>query len=401
LNEENPQLIVRNYSHEYNSNFSKKSLTIELGEVQKVEPIYTHSHLMNTNRGDHMTIEIDVKIKKEKDAFEVNQLLPLGDFDHPEFPSIHSISHNYVVEELVRPDFSHIPENKRCKQDIEKIINKISLKKESSQKFFANDIELYYYKIFGFVEKHLNEEKKSEFEELKFFVLDSIYGIPPKFPTVKFIPINQEMLKIIESEWEIFEGRARNIQPEFCFKNNDIPITVSLVIAKIQSPTAIGCILGLVLGMSGLRDVLFSSNHYITNAVSSISLITKSVVPFLYIVVGISMTSIKSIDYMHTYISKKYIILSFILRFVILPGIGIIYVWLWKTFYGGIIASSAVVRITLFFPFCLPCKSTIVVIVNIVKYFAEETGLVLFTHNTSIVITLTLLYLIYYVVIGG
>ncbi len=197
LSDQNPEVIVRNYSHEYHSNISKKSLTIELGEVQKVEPIYTHSHLMNTNRGNHMTLEMEVKIKKkEKDALEVNQLLPLGDFDHPEFPSIHSISLNYVVEELVQPDSSHVPEKKRCKQDIEKILNKISLKKESLQKFFANDNELYYYKIFGFVEKHLNEEKKSEFEELKFSVLDSIYGIPPKFPTVKFIPINQVMLKI-------------------------------------------------------------------------------------------------------------------------------------------------------------------------------------------------------------
>lgn len=169
-------------------------------------------------------------------------------------------------------------------------------------------------------------------------------------------------------------------------------ITFSLVLKKIHYPAVIGCILGLLIGISGMRDILFSSNHYITDVYSAITIVTKSTVPFLYIAVWISMTSISSIDLMHTPISKKYIIVSFIERFIILPGIGILWLWIWKTYYGGIILTSPVVRITLFFPFCLPCASTIAVVVNIVKCFAEETAMLLFFHNTSIVILLTWLF---------
>jgi len=50
---------------------------------------------------------------------------------------------------------------------------------------------------------------------------------------------------------------------------------ISLVINKIHSPAVVGTILGLVVGISGMRDILFSSNHYISNLVEGIYIITK------------------------------------------------------------------------------------------------------------------------------
>ena len=169
----------------------------------------------------------------------------------------------------------------------------------------------------------------------------------------------------------------KKIKPEFKLETNEIPLSISIILNKVHSPPIIGCILGLLIGMSGMREILFSTNHYIYNIVNGIQIVTKSAVPYLYIAVGISMLSINGINYMNTPITKKYIIISFFHRFLIIPAIGLLWVYIWKTFFGGIVASSKVFRISIFIPFCLPSTGTVVVIVNIVKYFGDETGLIM------------------------
>ncbi len=307
---------------------------------------------------------------------------------------------NYVQSELFEADMHHQQLERMSVAEEKNIVNQIELRRKSLVKIFATDVERYYQKVFGFVEKHLNEQKASEYNEFKLTTFLAIFGIPPKFPTVKNVEITANMVKVVEEEWIKFESRVKKINPEFKLATNNYPLSISLILSKVHSPPIIGCFLGLLIGMSGLREVLFSSNHYVSNLVDGIEIITKASVPFLYVALGVSMLSIKTFNPINTPLSAKYIILTFLHRFIILPGIGLFYVYLWKTYYGGIVSASEVFRISLFIPFCLPCTATIVVIVNILKFFSDETGITLFSHNTTIVITLTTLYLIYYVVIG-
>jgi hypothetical protein len=301
--------------------------------------------------------------------------------------------HSTIEMVKIKSDES-IEENKIKTQPMNSL-KKLSFKEKST------DAEKYYEKLFEFVESNLNKEKEKEFIEYKKNSFNGIKAIPPKFPLeIKNVTINLDMIKVINEEWNKFENSVKINHPDFKLTSKEIPFSFNLIISKVYSPPIIGCFCGLMIGMSGMREVLFSTNHYVSNIVNGIEVVTKAAVPIIFINLGVSMLSIKFCDPLNTPLTKKYVILSFVHRFIIMPGIGLIYVYLWKTYFGGIITASKVFRISVFVPFCLPCTSVVVVIVNIIKYFADETGIMLFIHNFSIVITLTILYLIYYVVLG-
>ncbi len=190
------------------------------------------------------------------------------------------------------------------------------------------------------------------------------------------------------------------IDPHFKMITLEVPVSVKIILSKIHSPPVIGCFLGLLIGMSGLREVLFSTNHYISNIIDCIQIITKATVPFLYVNLGISILAIKNLNPLNTPLDKRYIILSFIHRNIVIPSIGLFYIYLWKTYYGGMVLASKVFRISMFMPFCLPCSTVVSVVCNLVKYFQEESGFILFAHTITMFFNLTVLYLIYAVIEG-
>jgi hypothetical protein len=263
----------------------------------------------------------------------------------------------------------------------------------------CNDVERYYLNMFLFIEEYIDQNKRLLFEEEENKILKHLRESPPKFPIVKYIELDSKNIEEVDAEWIEYERCIKNVNQNFVLQSKHFPFSISFIINKVMSPPIIGCFMGLLIGMSGMRDILFSPNHYIANLVEGIYVVTKTTVPFLYTALGISMLSIKNLNFNNTPLSKKYIIVSFIIRFLILPGIGLVYVYLWKTYYGGIVAESKVFRISMFIPFCLPASATAVVVVNIVDFFREESGLILFCHNISMMVTLTILYLVYFVVI--
>ncbi len=210
LKEEQHQSYFQN-----NSGMSSRGIEIELQTVQKntnSEPVNTQADLLKRLESVFMAIKIEREEEEKnnggsqpkQDVLEVNQLLLLGDYDHPDSVS-NAGDINYVIGGIFQNDPSSHPSRRLSNVEKEKIINRISLRKASSVKLFANDIELYYQKLFGFVDKHLNPEKKEEYKDLKLSVLNSIYGIPAKFPTVRYIPIDSDMYNVIEAEWVKFE----------------------------------------------------------------------------------------------------------------------------------------------------------------------------------------------------
>jgi predicted permease len=367
------------------SNYIPKARVLSIDSI-----FYTKANL-NSARDKFVNIEIpDNKQIKESAEDEMDSDLL--------FPS----RMNYMLEEYIEAEYIEAePQVERMSMAEEKkIINEIKIQRESSVKIFANDVERYYQKVFGFVEKHFNEEKASEYNEFKLTTLKAVFGIPPKFPLARDVTITSDVVKVVEEEWTKLETSMKKINPEFKLLTPKYSFNMNVILKELHSPPVISSFLGLLIGMSGMREVMFSSNHYITNLLDGLYMIILPTVPFLYLALGIFMISVKNGNRLNTPLTLKYILLTFLHRFMIMPAIGLLYVYLWQTYFGGIVAASKVFRVSLFIPFCLPCTVTIIVIINMVKFFTEETGIILFSHNSSILFTLTILYLIYYVVIG-
>ncbi len=68
-------------------------------------------------------------------------------------------------------------------------------------------------------------------------------------------------------------------------------VVIKIILKYLYFPIIIGGVLGLIIGSSGMRNILLSSNHYISNLVDGIYLITKITIPVMYIPIGISFVS--------------------------------------------------------------------------------------------------------------
>lgn len=238
-----------------------------------------------------------------------------------------------------------------------------------------------------------------EIEEKKLLEIYFDHEHPPSFPIARGLNLNEDKIEQIKQIWEGYNHTLKQNFKDFELVIKKEPADFTLVLNKIYSPILLGSILGLVIGLSGMRDILFSSNHYIQNFQEGILVISKAAVPFLYISVGVQFLTMQKIDLNMT-LSKKHIIISLIHRYIIMPGIGLIWVYIWANYYGGMVKDSKVFRIAIFIPFCVPSSANISMIVNLIGYFKEETSVILLVHNLSMLVGLTILYLIYFIVIG-
>ena len=265
---------------------------------------------------------------------------------------------------------------------------------------FKDVILRYYIKFLKIIEENVSKNKLQEFLLEKSEIMKNLYDLPPKFPIVRCAEINRDNVGIVDEIWEDYLIAIKKLNPEFGLHSTRMNADIFLVINKIHSPAVVGTILGLFVGISGMRDVLFSTNHYISNLVEGILILTKTTVPLLYISVGISFVTINGIN-LGIPVTKKHILLSFLVRFLIVPGFGLLWTYIWTNYFGGMIKESKVFRIALFIPFCVPSSANMVVIVNLLKYFIEESNLILVAQNISLLITLTILYLIYFITVGS
>lgn len=249
----------------------------------------------------------------------------------------------------------------------------------------------------------LNGKNKQEIynfcEQKEKSLLDVFFdhNYPPSFPIARGLNLTVEDVRHVNSIWEEYVNILKKAFPDFELNVEKEPTDILLIINKIYSPILLGSILGLVVGISGMREVLFSYNHYISNLVEGIAVISKAAVPFLLISVGVQFLAMRKID-LNVTLSKKHIIVSLIHRYVIVPAIGFLWVYLWMNFYGGVARESKVFRMCIFIPFCLPCSANICMIVNLIGYFQDETSVILLIQNIAMLVGLTILYMIYFVI---
>ncbi len=223
---------------------------------------------------------------------------------------------------------------------------------------------------------------------------------PPCFPIARGVNLGDDKIKKINNIWKDYNQIINENYKDFKlnFKNDISGYT--LVLNKMYSPILLGGILGLAIGLSGMREILFGKNHYISNLLEGIYIVSKAAVPFFYIQVGVQFLTMKKLD-LNLTLSKTHIYFSLVYRYLIIPGLGLVWIYIMSNFYGGIVKESKVIRITMFFPFCLPCAPSISMLVNLVGYFREETAALLIVQNFSMLVGLTVLYLVYFIVIGS
>jgi hypothetical protein len=269
-----------------------------------------------------------------------------------------------------------------------------------SIRLFTNSIEQYYHKIFLCIEANLNVSLREQYEKEKLSIMKDLYQVPAKFPMVQGVKILGDTVDKIEVEWKKYETNVKLFHNEFKIAPKLISLDWKLILRELYCPPITGCFLGLLIGISGMRSILVSKNHYIVNLVDGLTIAYKATVPFLYVAVGISVVSLKGLNLDNMALSWRHIWLSFLTRFIIMPLIGIAYIYLWTHYYGGIVLDSLVFRLSMFFPWALPATATIVVVVNLMGYYIEESGIVILFHSMSNFITLTVMYLLYFILIG-
>ena len=272
-----------------------------------------------------------------------------------------------------------------------------------------NNIE-YYNNAFNMIENNLDTEKKTEFYNLKSNVLNNLEKNPPIFPINLNIKITENNQKKIDKEFEIWLNEQKKLDPNFNIKMSNVHIDFFSLLKLLNAPPTNSFYLGLILGLSFIREIIFNSNNiFWFNFIDGINTISNTFSPFLFLVIGVACLpknkpkkekSNNNNNKKPFLINKTHVVLIFLVRFVIIPIFGILAVWFWKEIYEKEIKTSVVFRLILFFPWCLPSSTTFAVVVNMTGYFFEEYGYLVMLQNFSCIVTLTLLNMIYFLIIG-
>lgn len=217
-----------------------------------------------------------------------------------------------------------------------------------------------------------------------------------------------DSLRLGRKEYEVFNNTWSEFEQTMLERNQKITINLNLksldfitVLSKVFSPPLISCLIGIFFGMSNMRSVLFSSNHYITNTYSIYNMAAKAYVPFLFINVGNSFMSAPKFN-LNFSLSKFTIIITFVTSYIVSPFIGMAYVEIWKAMYGGIIEDSKVFRFCIFVPWALPAASpNFSLVLNFLnRFYFEEYNYLVSKHTLTLILTQTYIFLVYFLIIN-
>lgn len=311
---------------------------------------------------------------------------------------------NYTVLQWYK---DYLKEPEKAEEEYEKFEKENALpanySAENKDEHNNDEAMEYYTKALTFIESNLNEEKRKNFNEMKEHTINGLQKTPPEYPICVTIHMTNKEANLIDKQFNEWEKKLKESNPDFKIEFNVVKVDVMVLLKSLISPPNTAFFLGLTLAMSKVREIIFGGNIYFDNIVDGLKLITGNLTPFLFLVIGVAcLPKPKSEihEIRHSLLSKLHVALIFIIRFLIIPALGIVAVWLWKKIYGKECITSPVFRLVLFFPWCLPSSTTFAVLVNMSGYFFEEYGLLIMLQNFACVVLLTFENLIYFVLIG-
>ena len=377
IKKSNPNLEgIEEVKGEDEENYFESSF-LEENVKKYVEVIRKHESVKNIDKKIINELRESFKIAKKLQSFKVNFTSGLKVFEN---------------EEQINK-----PEDANMNNEINQSAPKLEIVPiDSRQKL---DIEIYYKTLFDTIEEHLLVSQKSGFEEEKKLIFSNLRKEISIFPIIEGISLPNSRIKIIEEEWDrlLDYSKTKNYDLKLDFIEKNIGSTI--VINKLFSPPMIGCMIGIIFGISAMNKIVYSTNHYISNITNIIVISYKAYVPLLFMCTGISLIASKGLNINMSF-SKFHLLLSFVARAVIVPFLGIGFIALMKNYFGGIIVKDRMFRFAMYIVWALPASPNFIVVVNLVKYFREELSYVLFWHNALVFANLTLILLVYFLTVG-
>ena len=231
-------------------------------------------------------------------------------------------------------------------------------------------------------------------------IIEGLNQVPMKLPHTKGITINNEIFAFIRSEWTNTEVEVKTIKPEYELKIEYMKLDILEVFNKCLSPPLVATLIGIILSVSNVRSLIYDTkNNYWSNLVDGVSMIAQTYTPLIFGLMGLSSVTANT-DISELLASKVHVAVIMIIRFLIMPFLGMFNIYMWKEYYGGIVKESTAYRLLMFTHWCLPSASNMTLIINMTKYFGNEYGYLILICNMFCIIGLSVLNLLYFVIVG-
>lgn len=322
---------------------------------------------------------------------------------------------NKTIVKKRRTNSFEVFRNKKRHEYIELMKNKEKLEDDIYYKD-KQIINNYYQKLFNTIYEAINsafenkiitlsnKEKLNHDLNLEHNLLNSQVNDKnvPNFHVIDSLRLTSKSdVNLVNKLWiDYIEEVSNNKKLDVSLVVKTIEVNICTIIQKMMNPPVLGCILGLYIGMSGLRDILFSKNHYVSNLFEVIPLISRSYVPLLFITTGNAMMKAPSFNKYFT-LTRKQFLVSFFLCYILYPALGIGFLYFWIKVFKGIVETSKVFRFSLFVPFCVPIGPNFILVINVLdKFFLDEFSYSLSRHFYFMIISTTLLILLFFAVIN-
>lgn len=223
---------------------------------------------------------------------------------------------------------------------------------------------------------------------------------PQRLPVTPSITINSEIYSYIQTEWIQQEQKIKELNPDFNLNISYLSIKPNDIIKKLLSPPLVAIILGIILSQSKIRRIVYSSsNNYWSNIVDGALVITQAYTPLLFGLMGLSCVTANT-NSSQLLATKTHVAVLLLIRFLIMPFIGMFNIYMWTEYYGGIVKSSIAYRLLMYTHWCLPSASNMTLIISMTQYFGNEYGYLILISNMFCIIGLSILNLIYFVLVG-
>ena len=243
-------------------------------------------------------------------------------------------------------------------------------------------------------------DKQKEYEERKRTIIDKLSMTPQRLPVTQSITINSEIYSYIQTEWIQQEQKIREHNPDFNLNISYLSIKPNDIIKKLLSPPLVATLIGIILSVSNVRSLIYDTkNNYWSNLVDGVSMIAQTYTPLIFGLMGLSSVTANT-DISELLASKVHVAVIMIIRFLIMPFLGMFNIYMWKEYYGGIVKESTAYRLLMFTHWCLPSASNMTLIINMTKYFGNEYGYLILICNMFCIIGLSVLNLLYFVIVG-
>ena len=234
----------------------------------------------------------------------------------------------------------------------------------------------------------------------KEMILKGLNEFPQKLPYTRSVKVNKDVYKYLKDNWSQVENNLISNDNSYQYKPEVVKLELSFYINKAIAPPIMSIIIGIIMVISKTRLILFNTESlYWTNITDGLTVLMNTYTPLLFCLLG-SLCKNANTDSSFLIISKQHVIVILVIKFLFLPFIGMLYIYIWRECFGGIIKSSVAYRLIMFSNWCLPSPPNMTLIINILRFFSDEFGYLIFISTVACIIGLTLLHLIYFILVG-